>query len=213
MNADVRRHLDTVKRVRPQPVGAALIAASLALAVLSLPACAGTIGLGQTRLGAATGQERPAPNGEYVTVQGGRASIAGLHGHPVLLWFVAGGCASCAVSIPTVAGHLQQLSAMGVRVITLGLPGAFGSGSEQLSNLQQFGQAAAGPAFHDADWTWGMATMPLVKAYDPAGTPDVYFLITANGRIWYRNSVPVSTIGDLLREARAMVSAQRAGPS
>jgi hypothetical protein len=181
------------------------VALLLAALSLLLAACGATsITVGSFGQDGTARKVQPAPNGDFVTIGGQQESVAALRGHPVLLWFIAGGCASCAASIPTVGGHLHQLSASGIRVVTLGLPGDFGSGPQALSNLKQFGQIAAGPAFDDPDWTWGLATESMAEAYDPSGTPDVYFLITPSGRIWYRNSVPVSTINDLLAEARAM---------
>jgi hypothetical protein len=150
-----------------------------------------------------------APDGTFVTVDGHQSSVARLRGRPVLLWFVAGGCASCAVSIPAVAQHLNQLSKEGVQVMALGLAGDFGPPGQALANLEQFARAAAGPAFGDRGWTWGMATESLSRAYDPSGTPDVYYLLTPDGHIWYRNSVPVSTMPALLHQAQVLAGRGR----
>jgi hypothetical protein len=38
----------------------------------------------------------------------------------------------------------------------------------------------------------------LTNAYDPDGVPDAYSLLDAQGEVTYQNSVPVSTMGDLL---------------
>ncbi len=43
-----------------------------------------------------------------------------------------------------------------------------------------------------------MASEALREAYDPSGTPDIYALIGPDGRIRYQNSVPVSTLPQLL---------------
>jgi hypothetical protein len=44
----------------------------------------------------------------------------GLRGRPAVLWFVAGGCASCAVSIPAVGQHLAAFRAARTPVLGAG---------------------------------------------------------------------------------------------
>jgi hypothetical protein len=144
----------------------------------------------------------PAPNGTFTTASGTTATIASLRGTPVMVWFVAGGCASCAASIPAVAAHFDQLRAAGVRVLTLGLYGDFAAGDEGIAQLLSFGREAA---FEEPvtrpGWEWGMASKSLSLAYDPAGIPDLYVLIGPTGGIRYRNSVPDSTMHELLAAA------------
>jgi len=144
----------------------------------------------------------PAPNGTFTTASGTTASIASLRGKPTMVWFVAGGCASCAASIPAVASHLDQLTGRGFRVLTLGLYGDFPKGEAGVAELLRFGHAAAGGNVERPGWSWGMASESLSLAYDPAGIPDLYDLIGPTGDIRYRNSVPVSTMGELLAAAK-----------
>jgi hypothetical protein len=115
-----------------------------------------------------------------------------------MVWFVAGGCASCAASIPAVAAHLDQLTRGGLRVLTLGLYGAFAPGSKGARELLSFARAAAGTNIERPGWEWGMASKSLSLAYDPSGTPDLYVLVGPDGHVRYHNSVPVSTMGELL---------------
>lgn len=142
-----------------------------------------------------------APNGTYTTPSGRTATIAALRGTPTMVWFVAGGCASCAASIPAVASHFATLTHSGLRVLTLGLYGAFPPGRAGVAQLLAFAKAAAGASVERPGWSWGMASKPLSMAYDPAGIPDTYVLIDGNGRVRYRNSVPVSTMHQLLAAA------------
>lgn len=144
-----------------------------------------------------------APNGSFTTVGGSDATISSLRGRPALVWFVAAGCASCAASIPVVRDHLGELGSDGVRVVTLGLWGAFPAGKPGLVQLASFGRAAGG-RLSTPGWTWGAASERLSQAYDPSGTPDVYVLIDAAGHIVYQNSVPVSTISQLLAAANRL---------
>jgi len=146
----------------------------------------------------ATGSAPMAPNGTFTTPSGATATIASLRGKPTMVWFVAAGCASCAASIPAVSQRLAQLSSDGVQVVTLGLYGDFSSGKQGVAQLLSFGRAAAGTTITRPGWTWGMASAALSVAYDPSGTPDVYALIGPDGHIRYQNTVPVSTMPQLL---------------
>lgn len=144
-----------------------------------------------------------APNGPFTTLAGESVTVTSLRGQPILLWFVAGGCASCAASIPAVASHFTALHRDGIHVVTLGLWGAFPPGRSGLTELAAFGSSAGG-TLSSPGWTWGTASESLSLSYDPSGTPDDYFLIDAAGHVVYRNSVPVSTMRQLLRAAGAI---------
>lgn len=145
-----------------------------------------------------------APNGTFLAASGRTESVSSLRGGPVLLWFVAGGCASCAVSIPAVASHFRQLRADGVTVVSLGLSNDFAAGAKGLADLLAFARAAGGAAVFRPGWDWGLASTSLAMAYDPSGTPDVYALIGPGGHIRERGGVPVSTMPALLRAAAAL---------
>ena len=144
-----------------------------------------------------------APNGTFTTPQGTTATIASLRGMPTMVWFVAGGCASCAASIPAVAAHFHELRAAGLRVLTLGLYGDFAASNKGVAQLLSFGrEAALNKPITRPGWEWGMASKALSLAYDPAGIPDLYVLIGPTGHIRYRNSVPDSTMGALIAAAK-----------
>jgi hypothetical protein len=179
----------------------------LATAVLVLgvgvAACGGQAA-GPARRGAAASGRTPA--GALTLIDGKRTTLAAFRGKPVLVWFVESGCASCAASIPAVAQHLSAFSHAGTRVLVLGVYGAFGQGQPARAQLAGFGRSAAGPAFGDGAWTWGVASAALTTAYDPGGVPDEYFLLDRAGRTVYRGSVPVSTMGSLLAHLKSVAS-------
>jgi len=138
------------------------------------------------------------PGGAFTLLDGRHATLASLRGRPAMVWFVAAGCASCAVSIPAVAQHLDAFTKARTRILVLGLYGAFGQGAKGTAQLASFGKATAGRAFASPAWSWGLASEQLTAAFDPSGTPDAYFLLDAAGHVAYRNSVPVSTMSALL---------------
>lgn len=147
-----------------------------------------------------------APNGAFTTPSGSVETISSLRPKPTMIWLVAGGCASCAASIPAVAQNIDQLRRDGLQVVTLGLYGSFSAGRQGVAQLLSFGRAAAGTTITRPGWIWGMASRSLSESYDPSGTPDVYTLVGPRGHIRYTNSVPVSTMPQLLAAARHLSS-------
>ncbi|MDA8074611.1 MAG: hypothetical protein M0Z40_05145 [Actinomycetota bacterium] len=51
-----------------------------------------------------------------------------------------------------------------------------------------------------------MASKTLSLAYDPAGIPDTYVLVGPGGHIRYRNSIPDSTMHQLLAASARLVT-------
>jgi hypothetical protein len=153
-----------------------------------------------------------APNGTYTTATGSTATIASLRGAPTMVWFVAGGCASCAASIPDVASHLGAITRSGLRVLTLGLYGAFAPGRAGVAQLVDFAKSAAGAPVERPGWSWGMASKSLSVAYDPADIPDTYVLIGSGGHLRYRNSVPDSTMHQLLAASSRLAARTTSRP-
>ncbi|MGC8511938.1 MAG: TlpA family protein disulfide reductase [Acidimicrobiales bacterium] len=153
-----------------------------------------------------------APNGTFVTPAGVTMTVASFRGAPTMVWFVIGGCASCEASIPAVVAHFGQIAGDGVRVVTLGMYGAFPGGEAGAGQVVSFGRAAAGGSVMRPGWTWGMASEALSLAYDPSGTPDTYVLIGPGGHIRYRNSIPDSTMPQLLAAAAALTGHSQATP-
>jgi hypothetical protein len=150
------------------------------------------------RTAAASAPSRTAAGGVLAEIDGRSTTLRTFEGRPVMVWFVANGCASCAASIPVVASHLSTFARADVRVLVLGIYGAFGQGTQARAQLASFGRSAAGHRFADPAWTWGVASATLTSAYDPGGVPDEYFLLDRAGRTVYQGSVPVSTMGSLL---------------
>lgn len=183
------------------PVGAAvgMLAAGLAACGAQTGAAGGA---GQTaaatRTAAASAPRGGLSGGALALIDGRSTTLRAFAGRPLMVWFVADGCASCAASIPAVASHLSAFAHANVRVLVLGIYGAFGQGAQARTQLASFGRSAAGTRFADPAWTWGVGSAGLTSAYDPGGVPDEYFLLDRSGRIVYRGSVPVSTMGALL---------------
>jgi hypothetical protein len=183
---------------------------------LTLAACGGralratsaTQGVRPVATKATPGSAQAAPDGTLTTLEGQKVAVSSFGGSPVLVWFISGGCASCAVSVPAVAQQLPSFARARAHILVLGLYGAFDQGARGLSELANFGRAAAGPAFSNPSWTWGLASASLSLAYDPEGVPDDYFLLNRAGQVVYHNTVPVSTMTALLAHLSYLTGAR-----
>lgn len=199
-----RRHHSAARRTPRRRFGRLTRASALSLVLaVGLAAC-GSQTATSSQVSAAAGA--PPSSAALTLIDGKSTTLAAFRGRPVLVWFVENGCASCAASIPVVAHHLSAFAHAHTRVLVLGVYGAFGQGTPAARQLAGFGRSAAGPAFADAGWTWGLASPQLTTAYDPGGVPDEYFLLNGSGRTVYQGSVPVSTMGALLTHLKSVPS-------
>ena len=147
------------------------------------------------------------PAGTFTAVDGHTVDVASYRGKATVLWFIATDCSSCTASIPSVADHLNTLRADGVNVAVIDLYGDLGQGPAAARALGGVERKLAGTRVGDPAWTWGISSRDLSYRYDPFGAPDIYYVLDRTGRITYRNSVPVSTMSDLLAQAHAAAQA------
>lgn len=138
---------------------------------------------------------RLAPNGVFSTTSGASETVASLRGQPTLLWFVATWCSSCQAGTQAVASQIDNFAARHVRIVELEFAGDLGQPGPSIA---AFGSQLAGPAYHNPDWTFGVASGGLTSSYDPSGYLDIYYLLDGDGRIVYTNGGPASTMSQLL---------------
>lgn len=155
------------------------------------------LALGGVHSTPATGIGALAPDGAFTTVAGTSESVASLRGRPTLLWFVSTWCSSCQAGTQAMAGNIATLAARNVRVVELELADDLGQPGPAIGD---FGRQLAGPAYGNPDWTFGVASAGLTRAYDAAGYLDVYYLLDPSGHIVYINSSPASTMASLLAQ-------------
>jgi thiol-disulfide isomerase/thioredoxin len=141
------------------------------------------------------------PNGTFTTLTGQRESVASSKGSPTLLWFVSTWCSSCQAGTKVMAKNLATLAAAGVKVKEIELYHDLGSTGPSMST---FAKVLAGSEFHNSDWTFGVSSLGLSKAYDPVGYLDIYYLINSAGKITYINSSPSATMPQLLKAVKGV---------
>lgn len=145
-----------------------------------------------------------APNATLTTVGGRTLPLNALRGKPTMLWFLVAGCASCVSSVPAVEKQLTTLKADGVRVVSVALYGDLPQTGEGRAEFSDFMSSVATNSTSNSEWTWGLASKSLSYTFDPQGIPDLYYLIGPRGHIRYHNSVPVSTMPQLLAAAGSL---------
>ncbi|MDA8076418.1 MAG: redoxin domain-containing protein [Actinomycetota bacterium] len=142
-----------------------------------------------------------APNGAITTLAGGSETVAGLRGKPTLIWFVTTWCSSCEAGTQAMAQNVATLAADGVRVVEVENYADLGQSGPPMGT---FAKTLAGSAFTNPDWTFGEASSALTHTYNPKAYLDIYYLISAKGKITYVNSSPGSTMPELLSAAKAL---------
>lgn len=145
-----------------------------------------------------------APSGTLITTGGRTVSVASLRGKPTMLWFLVAGCASCVSSVPAVEKQIKTLQSDGIRVVSVDLYGDLPQTGEGRTEFSQFMTGVAKNSTSNSVWTWGLASKGLSYTYDPEGIPDLYYLIGPHGHIRYHNTVPLSTMPQLLAAASSL---------
>ncbi len=147
-----------------------------------------------------------APDTGYALTDGRTISSADLAGHPYMLWIMATWCSSCQGGMQTLAQHIGELRARGVRVVQLEAVNDLGYPGPPITAFQ----TAVGPAGRSPNWFWGTATAEQMRALDPNGYPDIYYLVNADGTIAAINGAPAATWNEIEQFAD---SARRHGAS
>ena len=143
-----------------------------------------------------------APNGSFTTLAGPTSSIASLRGTPTLVWLVTTWCSSCQAGTQLLAQNggsdIAQLHADGVRAVELELYQDLGQSGPSIAS---FARTYAGAEATNPDWSFGVASAGLTRAYDPQSNLEVYYLLNAKGQVTYVNAPLVSTMPQLLQAA------------
>jgi thiol-disulfide isomerase/thioredoxin len=193
-----RRAAQEAARWRRWRIGGAIaVAVAAAGAVLGLHYANRPTGTAGAPTAAAT-SDRLAPDGTFTDLAGQTVNVASLRGRPTLLWFVSTWCSSCQAGTTVIAQNLAKLTADGVRVDEIELYDDLGQSGPSMA---QFAHVLAGAQFGNPDWTFGVSSAGLTRAYDPQGDLDIYYLLDSKGQVTYVNSSPGSTMSQLLAAA------------
>jgi thiol-disulfide isomerase/thioredoxin len=166
-----------------------IVVIGLAIAVLSLigtavyyayyvPATKTTDSGTTLTTGTQTGQL--APSFPITLLNGSQTGLSQFHSKPVLLWFVATWCGSCAQGEQILSQqYYSQLNLKGVVILVIELYNDLGQPGP---NISQFAQTYGGGA-DKLNWLYGTSTQGTTYTYDPQAALDVYYLLNRQGVI------------------------------
>ena len=136
-------------------------------------------GAAQRALNASVGE--PAPNIPITLTNGTTLNLSSFRGKPVVLWFVATWCSSCADSASLLAndGYYNKIHAKGAELITVELYDDLGYSGPSISAFaDSYGGGTQNPG-----WLYGTSSLNATYSYDPKGYLDIYYVIDPKGVI------------------------------
>ena len=134
-----------------------------------------------------------APNYTFQLANGSTESLNNYKGEPLILWFVATWCSSCAQGNTAVANNLAFFKDHNVKILELEQYGDLGSAGMPISQfISEYGN-------NNTYVTGGVAGYNMTVAYNtpPTFQLDIYYLISPSGKILYVGEGIANGIGNL----------------
>ncbi|MCL4391655.1 MAG: redoxin domain-containing protein [Candidatus Parvarchaeota archaeon] len=122
-----------------------------------------------------------APNYTFQAVNGSTLSVNNYHGKPLLLWFVATWCSSCAQGNQVLASDLNFFEQHNVKIVELEQYNDLGQPGMPISKfISEYGN-------NNSYVQGGVAGYNMTLAYNtpPTFQLDIYYLISPSGKILY----------------------------
>lgn len=122
-----------------------------------------------------------APNYAFQLENGTYSSISSYYGKPILLWFVATWCSTCAQGNEALASNLVFFQQHGVKIVELEQYNDLGSPGMPISQfISKYGN-------NNTYVQGGVAGYNMTVAYNtpPTFQLDIYYLISPTGKILY----------------------------
>ncbi|MCL4376370.1 redoxin domain-containing protein [Candidatus Parvarchaeota archaeon] len=134
-----------------------------------------------------------APNYTFQLANGSTESLNNYKGEPLILWFVATWCGSCAQGNTAVADNLAFFKEHNVKILELEQYNDLGSPGMPISQfISEYGN-------NNTYVTGGVASYNMTIAYNtpPTFQLDIYYLISPSGKILYVGEGIATGIGNL----------------
>ena len=135
-----------------------------------------------------------APENNFLLDNGTYANLSKYKGHPIVLWFVATWCSTCAQGNQVLNGNYQFFKKHGIDIIELELYKDLGYRGPTITN---FVSSYAPNAYANDTIVPALSGNNMTLKYDPKGYLDIYYLISANGTVEYINGEPALTLSQL----------------
>ena len=134
-----------------------------------------------------------APNYTFQLANGSTENLNNYKGKPIILWFVATWCSSCAQGNAVVADNLPFFKEHDVKILELEQYDDLGSPGMSISKfISEYGN-------NNTYVTGGVASYNMTLAYNtpPTFQLDIYYLISPSGKILYVGEGIAGGIGNL----------------
>ncbi|MCW1295916.1 MAG: redoxin domain-containing protein [Candidatus Micrarchaeaceae archaeon] len=134
-----------------------------------------------------------APNYTFQLANGSTESLNSYQGKPIILWFVATWCSSCAQGNAAVADNLAFFKEHNVKILELEQYDDLGTAGMPISQfISEYGN-------NNTYVTGGIASYNMTLAYNtpPELQLDIYYLISPTGKILYVGEGIANGIGNL----------------
>jgi thiol-disulfide isomerase/thioredoxin len=122
-----------------------------------------------------------APYYTFQAVNGSTLSVNSYRGKPLLLWFVATWCSSCAEGNSALASNLNFFESHNVKIVELEQYDDLGTSGMSISRfISEYGN-------NNSYVQGGVASYNMTLVYNtpPTFQPDIYYLISPSGKILY----------------------------
>ncbi len=135
-----------------------------------------------------------APENNFLLDNGTYVNISKYRGHPVVLWFVATWCSTCAQGNQVLNGNYQFFKKHGIDIVELELYKDLGYQGPTITN---FISSYAPEAYANGTIIPALSGNNMTLKYDPKGYLDIYYLVSGNGTVEYISGEPALTLGQL----------------
>jgi thiol-disulfide isomerase/thioredoxin len=135
-----------------------------------------------------------APNYGFLLTNGSNVNLSAYRGHPVLLWFVATWCSSCAQGNEVLDHNYTFFESHGIKVVEIELYKDLGYSGPPVAS---FVNSYAPGALSNGTIIPAISGYNMSLAYDPKGYLDIYYLISKNGTVLYINGSLGATLQQL----------------
>lgn len=107
-------------------------------------------------------------------------SISSFHGKKVMLWFFSTWCPSCQAGLKALKKKEGPLKKSGLQIIAVR---NYQNGGYPGPSITAFVKKAAPSLLKAQNWTLAEATQEVAQKYNSKGYPDIYYLISPEGKI------------------------------
>ena len=125
-----------------------------------------------------------APDYRFIAANGSIMNLSEFSGKPVVIWFVATWCSSCAQGDEALNKSYQFFRQHNIKIIELEIYNDLGYKGMPIG---QFVSDYAGNAYLNKTIIPAYAGYNMSVAYDPKGYLDIYYLVSGSGKIVYVN--------------------------